>query len=160
MSTADRRHSEVVLNQRETNDSGASSVVETRLIVKREALSLSLSLSPESYDLREELAKIVVLSIVGAFVNEESVLEIIPSIINAEQVGSIVPLNELFFLLPFDNREEVREIVKLGMFEARTKDGMYKLNLAYWTAEIGALGRATGEGHWVNIWNLPLHGWC
>lgn len=47
LSTADRRHSEVVSNQRETNDSGASSVVETRLIVKREALSLSLSLSGE-----------------------------------------------------------------------------------------------------------------
>lgn len=33
--------------------------------------SLSLSLSPESYELREELAKVAVLSLVGGYVNEE-----------------------------------------------------------------------------------------
>lgn len=130
--------------------------MEPLLPVKRETLSLSLS--PESYDLRDELAKLSVLTIVGGFVNEGSILEIIPSIINVKLAGPIVPLNEFSFLLLFDNKEVVREVVKMGTFEARTKDGLCKLNLAHWTAEIGALGRATGEGHWVNIWNLPLHG--
>lgn len=51
-------------------------------------------------------------------------------------------------------------MVKLGTFEALTKDGKCKLNVAHWTAELGASGRAGGEGQWVSIWNLPLHGWC
>lgn len=122
--------------------------------------SLSLSLSPESYELRKELAKVAVLSIVGGHVNEVSMLGVIPSIINAKLAGPVMPLNETFFLIPFSSQEEVQEVVKLGKFDVVTKDGPCRLNLAHWTVEIGAEGRAAGEGQWVHIWNLPLHGWC
>lgn len=120
--------------------------------------SLSLSLTPESYELREELAKVVVLSVVRGQVNDGSVLEVIPSIINTKVVGPIVPLNESSFLVPFENRDEVCEMVKMGMFDVMTKDGRCSLNLAHWTAELGVLGRADGAGQWVTIWNLSLHG--
>lgn len=108
--------------------------------------SLSLSLSPEIYDLRKELAKVAILSIVGGTVNEASVLEVIPSIINAKIAGLIMPLNGTFFLVPFSSKEEVREVVKLGKFDAVTKDGLCMLNLAHWTEEIGAEDHAADEG--------------
>lgn len=33
------------------------------------------------------------------------------------------------------------------------------LCLAPWSAELGATGRASGDGQWMQVWNLPLHGW-
>lgn len=103
----------------------------------RNRASLSLSLLLESYELREELSKVVVLSVVDGFINEESVMEIIPSIIPSKMAGPIIALNETSFLIPFESRDEVREVVKLGEFEAMTKDGKCKLNMAYWTRSLG-----------------------
>lgn len=64
------------------------------------------------------------------------------------------------FLVPLKNREEVKEVCKLGQFKAATKDGPYTLKLSPWFAEIRTEGRASREGQWMHIWNLPLHGWC
>lgn len=122
--------------------------------------SLSLSLSLESYELREELAKVTVLSLVRGNVNEGSVLEVKPSVIATKIAGPIVPLNESSFLIPFENRNKMREVVKLGTFDVMIKDGKCTVNLAHWMAELGALGRADGDGQWVKIWNFPLYGWC
>lgn len=97
---------------------------------------------------------------VDGYVNESSVMEIVPLVVNTKLAGPITPITENSFLLPFANREEVREVAKLGTFKVSTKDGPCTLNLAYWSAELGAVGKATGEGQWVLIWNLPLHGWC
>lgn len=108
--------------------------------------SLSLSLSPESYELREELAKVTVLSLVRGNVNEGSVLEVMPSVIATKIAGPIVPLNESSFLIPFENRNKMREVVKLGTFDVMIKDGKCTVNLAHWMAELGALGRADGDG--------------
>lgn len=113
--------------------------------------SLSLSLSPESYELREKLAKVAVLSMVGGHVNKGSMLEILPSILNTKMAGPVVPLNETAFLLPFENRNEVRKVVKLETFDVMTKDGKCTLNMAHWTVELGVAGRPEGDGQWVLI---------
>lgn len=97
------------------------------------------------------MAKVAVLSIVEGFVNEDSVLEVIPSVVNTKLAGPITPITKNSFLLPFANREEVCDMVKLGTFKVKTKDGPCSLKLAYWSAEFGAIGRVTGEGQWVLI---------
>lgn len=122
--------------------------------------SLSLSLSPETAELREELSKVTVLSLVGRFVNDSSVIDIIPSIINRPLAGPVTPLNDFSLLLPLKSRKEVKEICKQGTFKVMMKDGPCTLKLAPWSAELGADWRASGEGWWVLIWNLPSHGWC
>lgn len=121
--------------------------------------SLSLSLTPETEKIRDELTKVAVLSIIDGFVNEGSVLEVAPTIINRPLAGPITPLSECTFLVILASREEAKEVCKLVSFKVATKDGPCTLKLAPWTAEL-AEGRASGKGQWVSIWNLPLHGWC
>lgn len=96
---------------------------------------------------REELGKVAILSVVFGYVNEASVLEVAPSIINKQLAGPLTPLNEDSFLVPLVSRKEVKEVYKLGAFSATTKDGPCTLQLAPWSAESGADGRASGEGH-------------
>ncbi|KAH7691103.1 Zinc finger CCHC-type protein [Dioscorea alata] len=122
--------------------------------------SISLSLSPETEKLREELAKVAVLSIVEGNVNEASVLEVAPTILNRALAGPITPLNDLAILIPLASRQEVKDTYKLGKFRVATRDGPCTLSLSPWSTEIGADGRAVGSGMWTSIWNLPLHGWC
>lgn len=119
----------------------------------RPALSIALTLDSEK--LREELARVAVLSLVEGVVNESNLLAVLPSILNKELAGPITPLNDCFFLLPVKSREEVKELYKLGSFVASRK-----LSILPWSAELGAARRASGDGLWVHIWNLPLHAWC
>ncbi|KAH7657856.1 Zinc finger CCHC-type protein [Dioscorea alata] len=121
-------------------------------------VSISLSLTPEIEKAREELAKVAVLSVVEGFVNDNSVLEIAPSIINMRMASPITPLNDNSFLVPLASRDEVKDVYKIGSFRVATKDGPCTLMLAPWSAEIGVTGRASGRGQWITIWNLPLHG--
>lgn len=120
--------------------------------------SLSIPLTPAIEKLREDLAKVVVLSLVEGYVNESSVLEVAPFIINTTLAGPITTLNDCSFLVPLANRDEVREVCKLDSLKVATKDGPCTLKLSPWSAEIGADGRASGSGQWVSIWNLTLHG--
>ncbi|KAH7690551.1 Zinc finger CCHC-type protein [Dioscorea alata] len=122
--------------------------------------AISLPLHPETSSLRDELAKVAVVGLTEGFVNEASILEIIPSIINKDIVGPITPINECNYIIPLSSRAEVKEIAKLGSVRAATKDGPCVLSFSHWSAELGAEGKASGEGCWVSIWNLPLHGWC
>lgn len=122
--------------------------------------SISLSLSPEIAKVRNDLAKVAVLSIVEGYVNETSVLEVVPTVLNCMLAGPITPLNECSFLVPLGSRDEVKTVCKLGSFKVATKDGPCTLNIAPWSADLGADGRASGDGQWALIWNLPLHGWC
>lgn len=96
--------------------------------------------------LREELAKVIVLSIIEGFVNEASILEVIPFVINTKLVGPIMPITENFFFLPFTRREDVHDVVKLKMIRVKKKDGPCSLKLAYWSAELGDSKRAAVEG--------------
>lgn len=122
--------------------------------------SFSILLYPEAVELREELAKVAVLSLEEGYVNDSNPLAVMPSIINKELVGPITPVNDCNFLLPLKSRDEVKDLCKLGKFKVMTKDGPCKVLISPWSAELGAVGRASGEGHWVLIWNLPLHAWC
>lgn len=54
----------------------------------------------------------------------------------------------------------MKEVCKLDVAKFSTKDGMCSERFALWSAELGAVNRASGEGLWVCIWNLPMHGWC
>lgn len=85
-------------------------------------VALSLPLSPEVSDICEELVKVTVLSLMNSFVNESSILEVMPSIINLALLRPITPLNNCMFLVPWTNREEVKEVCKLGQFKVVTKD--------------------------------------
>lgn len=58
-------------------------------------------------------------------------LEVIPSVLTVEMAGPIVLLNETSFLIPFENWNEVREVVKLGTFDIMTKDGKCTVDLAH-----------------------------
>lgn len=121
--------------------------------------SLSIPLTPEVEQMREDLARVAVLSLEEGHVNDSSILEVAPTIINRTLAGPITPLNDCSFLIPLANREEVREVCKMGSFAVATKDGPCTLKLAPWSAEIGAVGRATDAGQWMHLWNFPLHGW-
>lgn len=100
------------------------------------------------------------LTLVDGAVNEASIIEMAPSIVNKPLAGPITPLNETAFLVPLASREEMKEVCKLGSFKVITKDGPCTMTMAPWSAEIEADGRASGEGQWIHIWNLPFHAWC
>lgn len=123
-------------------------------------VSLSISLSPKLEELRDDLAKVAVLSLEAGHVNEFCLIEVIPSLINKDLAGPITPINDDTYFLPTGCREDVNELCKLGSFTASTSDGPCKLKIAPWSVELGSMGRASGEGLWVHIWNLPLHAWC
>lgn len=52
----------------------------------------------------------------------------------------------------------MKEVSKLDVVQFSTKDGSCSARFAPWSAENKAVDRASGEGIWVHIWNLPLHG--
>lgn len=85
------------------------------------------------------------LLIVNGYINEANMLEVILSVVNMKLAGPITPITESSFPLSFANREEVRELVKLGIFKVTTKDGPCSLKLAYWSMELGVVGRMTGK---------------
>lgn len=122
-------------------------------------VSISLPLSPEVCATREELAKVVILSIVEGHVNESSILEVAPTLLNVQLAGPITQVNESSFLVPLASRDKVKEVCKLGTFKASTKEGLCQLRVAPWSAELGLEGKASGEGQWMHLWNLPLNGW-
>lgn len=95
--------------------------------------SLLLSLTPEIDKIQEDLAKVVVLSLVDGFVNEASVLEVAPTIINMALAGLISPLNDCSFLVPLASREKIKEVCKLDNFKVATKDSPCTLKLAPWS---------------------------
>lgn len=123
-------------------------------------VDLSLSLTLKISELREKPAKVVVLTLMEGFVNKASIVEVAPSIINKPLAGPITPLNEIALLFLLASREDVKEVCKIGSFKVVTKDGPYTMKISPWSAEIRADDRASGEGQWIHIWNLPLNGWC
>lgn len=121
--------------------------------------SLSIPLTPEIEKVRDDLASVAVLSLEQGHVNDSTLMEVAPSILNRTLAGPITPLTDCSFLVPLANREEVRDVCKLGNFTIVIKDGPCTLKLAPWSAEIGAVGRTSGSGQWMHLWNFPLHGW-
>lgn len=111
--------------------------------------SLSIPLTPEVEQMREDLARVAILSLEEGHVNDSSILEVAPTIINRTLAGPIT--HDCSFLIPLANREEVREVCKMGSFTVATKDGPCTLKLAPWSAEIGAVGRASGAGQWMHL---------
>lgn len=148
---------ETVPEQREEKLPDPRPVVAMATKISRASLSLSLASEIES--LRDELAKVAVLTLVEGYVNEASLLEVAPTIINKSLAGPITPFNDCAFLVPLSSREEVKEVCGLGS-KVATKDGPCMVNLSPWSAEISADGRASGTGQWIHLWNMPLHGWC
>lgn len=122
--------------------------------------SLSLPLTQEIVTVREELALVVVVTILSGYVSDVGLGEVLPSVINRSLAGPLTPLNDKMYLVPLASRAEVNEVSKLDVVQFTTKDGSCSAKLAPWSAEIGAVDRASGDGIWVRIWNLPLHGWC
>lgn len=84
--------------------------------------SIAISLTPEIEKLRDELAKVAVLSLVEGFVNESIILEVAPSIINRALARPLTPLSDCSYLIPLTSKEEVREVCMLDTFKVATKD--------------------------------------
>lgn len=91
--------------------------------------------------MRDDLAKVAVVSILDGAVNEKSVLEVLPFIINILLVGPISPMNDCSFLVPLSSRDQVKEVCKLDVMKVVTKDGLCSLKVAPWSAEFGQKGR-------------------
>lgn len=110
--------------------------------------------------MREELAMVVVVTILSGYVTDATLNEVIPYVINRTLAGPLIPLNDNTYLVPLTSRAEVKDVCKLDEVSFSKKDGICVARLAPWSAELGAVSRASGEGMWIRIWNLPLHGWC
>lgn len=122
--------------------------------------TLSLPLTPEITAVREELALVVVVTIISGYVTDLALDEVLPSIINRSLAGPLTPVNDNTYLVPLSCRADVKEVSKMEVMQFSTKDGVCSAKFAPWTVELGAVERASGEGVWVRIWNLPMHGWC
>lgn len=107
---------------------------------------MSLALSLEIADIREDLAKVAVVSIVEGFVNEKSVLEIILKIVNIPIAGLITLINDCNFLVLLVSREEVKQVYKLDVLKVLTKDNDCMLKLAPWKVELGTDSKASEAG--------------
>lgn len=101
-----------------------------------------------------------VLTILSGYVTDRALEEIVPTIINCTLAGPLTPVNDVSYLIPLSCREKVKEVCKLDKLTFTTKDGRCAARIAPWSAEMGAVDRASGDGQWIRIWNLPLHGWC
>lgn len=121
---------------------------------------LSLPLTPEIAAVREELALAVVVSILSGYVTDAGMEEVLPDILNCSLAGLLTPLNDNMYLVPLSSRAKVKMTCKEEVVQFSTKDGVCSARVVPWSAEIGAVNRASGEGIWVSIWNLPLYGWC
>lgn len=84
--------------------------------------------------------------------------EVLPSVINHALAGLLTPLNDNTYLVPMSSKADVKEACKLDEAKLSTKDGICSARFAPWSAELGVVNRAFGEGIWVRIWNLPMHG--
>lgn len=122
--------------------------------------TLSLPLSPEIAVVREELAKVAIRTILSGFVMDASLEEVLPMVINFSLAGPLTPLNDNTYLVPLLSRAEAKEVCKMREVQFRIKEGLCSAKLEPWSAELGAIDRASGDGQWVRIWNLPMHGWC
>lgn len=92
------------------------------------------------------------VSVVSGFINESSVIEVIPSL-----AEPITPLNDNNFLVPVVTLEEVKALFKVESTKVVTIEGICPLKLSPWMTELGVDGKATGIGQWVLIWNLLLY---
>lgn len=115
--------------------------VATSTTQQRTHASRLLSLKPEIVSIRENLAKVAVLTLVEGFINESNFLKVALSIINKTLAGPILPLNEDSFLILLACREEVKDVCKIGSFKVATKDGPCTLKLPPWSAAIRVLQR-------------------
>ncbi|KAH7659788.1 RNA helicase protein [Dioscorea alata] len=127
------KHKKVHVRSKWKNTPGSSLAISEPLNVDGQAAeqrdhshkrtSLSLPLTSESAELRKKLAKVAVVGLVEGFVNENSILEVVPSIINRKIAEPVTPINDCNFLILLDSRAEVKKVVKLGTCKVSTKDG-------------------------------------
>lgn len=121
---------------------------------------ISIPVPPEASSLRDELESVGILSLRTGQISESVLQDVIPSVLNVPLSGPLTPINDDVYLIPLATKEEVKAACLLGVFELSSKQGLCSMSISPWTAELGALGKASGSGQWVHIWNVPLHGWC
>lgn len=109
---------------------------ESRLPLVGHAI-LSLRLTPEIAAVREELAMVVVLTILSSYVTDAGLNEVLPSVINRALAGPLTPLNDTMYLIPLSSLADVKEVCKLDVAKFEIKDGMCLAKFAPWSAEIG-----------------------
>lgn len=96
----------------------------------------------------------------GRQISEKVLIDAIPTNLNAPLMGPITSVNDDVYLLPMASKEKVKMVSSLGVFELFSKKGLCSMSISPWSADLNALGRASGHGQWMLIWNVPLHGWC
>lgn len=123
-------------------------------------VKLSIPILPEASDIRNNLEIVGILSIRKGQISEGVFFDAIPSVLNFPLSGPITLVNDDVFLLSMASKEEVKATCNLGTFKLSSKQGLCSLSISPWTIELGALGKVSGIGQWVHLWNVPLHGWC
>lgn len=82
------------------DDGQGGSSHESLSVPRSSRASVSISLSLAIAKLREELANVAMISLIDGFVNDSSIIEIIPTIIGCKLAGSVTPFNNCNFLVP------------------------------------------------------------
>lgn len=113
--------------------------------------SLSLSLTPKITAARENLSSVLVVTILSGYVTDAALEDVLPSVINCSLAGPLTPVNDNTYLAPLSYRADVKEASKLDVTNFSTKDGVCSVKFAPWSAELGSLERADGDGVWVCI---------
>lgn len=66
--------------------------------------SLSLPLIPEIAAVREELALVVVVTILSGYVSDAGLVEVLPTVINRSLARPLTPLNDNMYLVSLASR--------------------------------------------------------
>lgn len=91
---------------------------------------MSLPLTPEITAVREELSKVVVVTLLSRYVSDKDLEKVLSSIINCSPAGSLTPVNDITYLILLSSRAEVKEVSNLDVVSFVTKDGRCSAKLA------------------------------
>lgn len=121
--------------------------------------SLSVSSTQETAKLRKDLSKVMVVDIISGQTNEDILLEFLPGALNTPRVEAVYEYRGNSFLASLSSKEEAVKASKVGEISLPSRMGPCVFFISPWTADIGAVGAASGKGQVLLIWNLPLHAW-
>lgn len=102
-----------------------------QILPRARHLSLSLALSPEITSIHKELAKMAFLTVSSGFITDSSLEEVFPSVIPFPLAGPLTLVTEDTYLVPLENKEEVKEVCKQGTLKITSKEGTCSLKLTH-----------------------------
>lgn len=120
---------------------------------------VSASISPEVNNLKEDLEKLLIVSITRGFISQSSLQAELEKMFIDQALGKLSCFRGDSFVISLDSSAEVERACKLKEVELSSSSGRCWVSFEQWSGDIGSEGAARGSGIWVNLWNLPLHCW-